>query len=165
MRDFENSVLSLASNLEVYAQPFPDRIFAREQYWLPFLENELAINESTILLGYSVGAAAVMRFAEKHIIQGSVLIAPYHTDLKNPFESFSGYFNRGWNWQAIKAHQSWIVQFSSTDDRYISITESRTLQQFLGSEYYELPGRGHFLSPTFAELYKVLATKLAVVED
>ena len=52
--------------IEVIARDFPDPIAARENIWLPFLENELKADENTILIGHSSGAVAAMRYAENH---------------------------------------------------------------------------------------------------
>ena len=64
---------------------FPDPVHARSVYWLPYLE-ELKADENTILIGHSSGAIAAMRYAEKHKILGSVLIGVYHTDLNDESE-------------------------------------------------------------------------------
>lgn len=95
-------------NLNVIAKNFPDADLAREKYWLPFLI-ELEADENTILIGHSSGAIAAMRFAESNKLLGSILIGTYYTDLGDEKEKLSGYFNRHWDWKAIKSNQKWIV--------------------------------------------------------
>lgn len=50
--------------LEVISRTFPDNKLARQEYWLPFLKDELKADENTILIGHSSGAVATMRFLE-----------------------------------------------------------------------------------------------------
>jgi predicted alpha/beta hydrolase family esterase len=116
--------------LQVIAQNFPDPIYARKQYWLPFLE-KLGADENTILIGHSSGAVAAMRYAESHKLLGTILVAACHTDMGMPSEKISGYYDDPWNWEAIKANQQWIVQFHSTDDPLIPIEEARFVQKML----------------------------------
>jgi pimeloyl-ACP methyl ester carboxylesterase len=59
---------------------YPDPIVARMDVWLPYIES-FGTDENTILIGWSSGALAAMRYAETHKILGTVLVAPCHTDL------------------------------------------------------------------------------------
>ena len=112
----------------VITPQFPDSYLARSSIWLPFLKDQLKVDENTILIGHSSGALAAMRFAEKNPILGSVLVGAMHTDLGVETETLSGYYNKPWNWQAIKDNQQWIVQFASTDDPWIPIQEPRFIK-------------------------------------
>ena len=111
--------------LEVISKTFPDNKLARLKYWLPFLKDELKADDKTILIGHSSGAVATLRFAENNNIYGSVIISASYTDLGEDSEKVSGYFDKPWNWEKIKSNQNWIIQFASTDDPYIPITEPR----------------------------------------
>ena len=150
--------------VEIIARDFPDPVLARAKYWLPFLK-KLGADESTILIGHSSGAIAAMRFAETNKILGSVLVGGYYTDLGIPDEKKSGYFNREWDWEAIKNNQQWIIQFNSKDDPWIPIEEARYINQQLNTEYYEYEHEGHFggdkYYPEFPKLIEVVKSKLA----
>lgn len=146
--------------VECLAPDFPDNRLARAKYWLPFLKEELQAGEDTILVGYSSGSIAAMRFAEKNKILGSVLTATYHTSLGEETEKQSGYFDEPWQWADIRNNQNWTAVFASTDDRSIPIEEPRFIRDRLGTEYYEFNDRGHFFSKTFPELLDVLKEKL-----
>jgi predicted alpha/beta hydrolase family esterase len=150
--------------LTVIARQFPDAYLARASYWLPFLKNELKADEHTIIVGHSSGALAAMRFAEHNDLLGSILIGAMHTDLGIETERLSGYFDTPWDWQAIKDHQQWIVQFASTDDPWIPIEEQRFVHEQLNSEYYEFTDQGHFggdyYKKEFPELVAVIKEKL-----
>jgi uncharacterized protein len=144
-----------ALGLEVTNRSFPDAVKARSSYWLPFI-TELGADERTILIGHSSGAVAALRYAEEHHILGSVLVGACYTDLGEPSERVSGYYNKPWDWQAIRDHQEWIIQYASPDDPYIPISQARFIQKQLGTQYFELPKRGHFEDPTFPELVKAV---------
>jgi len=150
----------------VIAKQFPDADLARASYWLPFLKNELKADEHSILIGHSSGAAAALRFAQENKILGTVLVGAHYTHLGMKKEKLSRYFDSPWDWNTIKNNQQWIVQFASTDDPWIPITEARFIQKQLGSKYYEFNNRGHFGSDcyqqTFPELVNVLTNKLNI---
>jgi len=151
--------------LDVIAPDFPDPILARAEYWLPFLQNELGADENTILVGHSSGAVAAMRYAEQHKLYGSVLVGACYTDLGDDDERKSGYYDKPWDWDAIKANQNWILQYASTDDPYIPIDEAHHIHEKLGTEYYEYTDQGHFGEDKgkkeFTELIEKLKEKLA----
>lgn len=150
--------------VNVIASDFPDSTLARERYWLPFLKDILKPDNQTILIGHSSGAIVSMRYAENNPLLGTFIIGPYYTDLGMEQEKQSGYFDRPWNWNAIKKNQNWIVQFSSLDDPWIPIEQSRFIHEKLDTEYYELDKQGHFGGDydkrTFPELLDAIKAKL-----
>ncbi len=158
----------IAQELEKLGVPtinrkFPDSILARKKYWFSFL-NELGVDKDTILIGYSSGAVAAMRYAEQNKILGSVLVSVYDTDLGILSEKASGYFDTEWNWDAIRSNQQWIIQFASTDDPHITIEHPRIIHEHLGTEYYEFNDHGHFGSEwkEFPELINALRKRLEI---
>lgn len=150
-------------NVEVIDEEFPDGDLAPESSWIPHL-HKLGADENTILVGYSSGAIAAMRFAEKNKIYGSALIATYHTDLNNPWEAQAGYFNRPWDFEAIKKNQNFILQFGSVDDPFVPVEEARFVHEKLDTEYTEFTDHGHFGATfpmyEFPELIKALEEKI-----
>lgn len=129
---------------EVLAPNMPDPIEAKAAVWLPYLEEELQADAKTIIIGHSSGAVAAMRYAETHQLYGSVLVGTCYTDLGAESEKISGYYNVPWDWEAIKRNQRWIIEFASTDDPYIPISEARYVHAQLNTIYYEFTDRGHF---------------------
>lgn len=142
---------------------FPDQLLARAQYWLPFIK-ELGADENTILIGHSSGAVAALRYAENNKILGSVLVGVYYTHLDSEDEKNSGYFDKPWNWQSIKNNQKWIIEFASVDDPFIPIEQPRFIHEKLSTEYYEATDQGHYGGRdgkvTFPEMLKPLKDKL-----
>lgn len=128
----------------VIAETMPDNVLARADQWLPFLKDTLDADEDTILVGHSSGAVAAMRYAETNKLYGSILVGACYTDLGDADEKASGYYDRPWQWDHIKANQNWIIQFASTDDPYIPIEDARYIHEKLGSEYHEASDEGHY---------------------
>lgn len=146
------------------APNLPDPIEAKASIWIPYIQDVIKADENTVLVGHSSGAIAAMRYAEGHKLAGLVLVGTYYTDLGDESEKASGYFDKPWDWKAIKAHAPWIAVFASTDDPYISIEEPQFVKDKLNADYYEFNDRGHFGydedAPEFRELLEKLKEKL-----
>lgn len=146
--------------LAVINQTFPDNVKARAAYWLPFLE-ELGADENTVLIGHSSGAVAAMRYAETHQLAGSVLVGVCHTDLGDGGEAASGYYRDPWQWQVIRDNQPWIGIFNSVDDPCIPVAEARFVAAQLRCSYFEFTDRGHFVdSSEFPEALQFVRRQL-----
>lgn len=133
------------AGLEVVRRDLPDNDVGHETVWIPFIRDQLLVDEQTILIGHSTGAIAAMRYAEQYPLSGTVLASAYHTDLGMDDEKAGGWFDRPWNWEQIRQHQQWIIQFASVDDPWIPIEEARYINDQLQSDYYEYTDRGHFI--------------------
>lgn len=129
-----------------FFETMPDSILARAKYWLPFLSDHIQAGPSDVLVGWSSGAVAAMRYAESHQILGSVLIGANYHDLGDPAEKQSGYFDLPWDWESIKKHQSHLALFYSDDDPYIAEQDFKTLGSNLHAKIFKLSGRQHFMS-------------------
>jgi predicted alpha/beta hydrolase family esterase len=135
----------------------PDSIIARSEYWLPFLQNQLKVGEQDVLVGWSSGAVAAMRYAENHKIKGSILVSPSYTDLGDELEKQSAYFDKPWDWSAIKNNQDKIALFYGDDDPYIPQDEFKFIAEKLSSETHAIKGGKHFVErATFPELLKCI---------
>jgi len=146
--------------IKVIAAEFPDPELARASYWLPFLREELHVNEDTVIVGHSSGAIAAMRYAEQYPILGSVLVGNYYTHLNMDSEKQSGYFDTPWQWEKIRKNQKWTVIFASQDDPWIPIEEPRFVHQQLQCEYHEFTNQGHFGGDYIKTMFPELTTAL-----
>ena len=155
--------LAKLEGVKVIFRRFPDPVLARAKYWLPFIK-KLGADANTILVGHSSGAVAAMRYAEKNKILGSILVAACYTDLGDPREKVSRYYDKPWKWDKIRKNQKWIVQFASVDDRFIPITEARFVHKKLKTEYHEFKHQGHFSSwdkkTDFPQIAAIIKEKL-----
>lgn len=133
---------------ETFFETMPDSIIARAEYWLPFLEQHVEAGEGDVLVGWSSGAVAAMRYAETHKIKGSVLVGPCYTDLGDEEEKQSGYYDAPWRWADIKANQQHIALIYGDDDPYIPQEEFAFIAQQLQPTTIKVPGGKHFIEHT-----------------
>lgn len=140
-------------NYPSFFETFPDSIIARSEYWLPFLKDYVKAGEKDVLVGWSTGAVAALRYAETNKILGSVLISPSHTDLDDEAEKQSGYFTTPWDWESIKGNQKQTALLYGDDDPYIPQEEFQFIAGQLGSKTVKIAGGKHFIErQTFPEL-------------
>jgi predicted alpha/beta hydrolase family esterase len=133
-----------AAGFPTFFELFPDSIEARAQYWLPFLREHVRAGRDDVLVGWSCGSVAAMRYAQEQPVQGLVLIAPYFSDLGMEQVRRSGWVTEPWDWARIIANAPRRAIFRSDDDPYISQGEFAALEQHLATEAICFPGAGHF---------------------
>lgn len=154
-------------HVEVVLTDFPDPYGCRESIWIPFLRESIKLDQNTVLVGHSSGAACAMRLLEqqddyKYKLKGAVLVATAYTDLGDESERRSGYFNRPWDWDKMKLGAEKICIFHGVDDPLIPVREARYIADKLASEnvqYNEMSGVSHFFEPC-EELLKVVETMI-----
>lgn len=140
-----------------FFETMPDSIIARAEYWLPFLKNHVQAGENDIIVGWSSGATAAMRYAEANSLHGSILVSPCYTDLGDELERQTGYYDKPWDWDAIKANQQHIALMWGDDDPYISQAEFEHIAGQLQPTEIRIPGGKHFIEHTeFPELLAYL---------
>ena len=142
----------------------PDPVLARECYWLPFMRDELACDQKTIIVGHSSGAAAAMRYAEQWPVAGLVLVGAYSSDLDDETEQQSGYFSQPWAWDLIRRNSPFVVQFGSTDDPYLPWHEQKAVADALEADLRQFSNRGHFIDATFPEVVTAIKELLELCE-
>ena len=147
---------------DTFFETMPDSIFARADYWLPFIEEHIEANENDVIVGWSSGAVAAMRYAETNHILGSVLISPTYTDLGDDIEAESGYFDEPWKWGNIKAHQRKIALITGDNDPFIPQEEFDHIAKQLQPERIKISRGGHFVEQeVFPQLIEYIRTNYA----
>ena len=140
-----------------FFETFPDSVIARSKYWLPFLKNYVKAGENDVIVGWSSGAVAAMRYAETNKLRGSVLISPYYDDLGDPLEKQSGYFNKTWKWKNIINNQSKIALIFGDDDPYIPQEQFSFIASKLSPTIIKVHKGKHFIEcKTFPPLLDYL---------
>lgn len=138
---------------DTFFETMPDSILARSEYWLPFLKDHVKVGKNDVIVGWSSGAIAAMRYAEENRIKGSILIAPSYTDLGDELEKQSGYFDTPWKWDNIRANQDKIALFYGDDDPYIDQMEFVHIAKELRCAEHIVPNGKHFIDQNnFPEL-------------
>jgi hypothetical protein len=132
-------------DFETFFETFPDSVIARSEYWLPFLKDHIKAGENDVVVGYSSGAVAAMRFAEQNKIKGSVLISPCYTDLGDDLEKQSGYYDKPWDWESIKANQDKIALIYGDDDPFIPQDQFKYIAEKLSPAVLKIHNGKHFM--------------------
>jgi len=127
-----------------FFETMPDSIIARSEYWLPFLKKHVKAGENDVLVGWSSGATATMRYTEENRVMGSILVSPSYTDLSDELEKQSGYFDKSWRWRNIKANQKKIALFYGDNDPYIPQEEFEFIANRLNPAIFKVSGGRHF---------------------
>lgn len=142
---------------ETYFETMPDSIIARSEYWLPFLKDHVKVGENDVIIGWSSGAVAAMRYAEDNKILGSILVSPSYTDLGDELEKQSGYFNTMWDWLGIRSHQRKTVLIYGDDDPYIPQEQFEYIAKRLNDDTIKVHGGKHFIErQEFPELLEYI---------
>ncbi|XP_013381212.1 putative hydrolase RBBP9 [Lingula anatina] len=144
--------LNTKENIPCALENMPDPVTARESVWIPFMKETLKCDESTIIVGHSSGAQAAMRYAEKYKVLGIIVVSGCVTDLGDENERASGYYNRPWEWEKIRANATFVLQFGSTDDPFIPWEEQQQVHQGLQSKLHKYEDKGHCMNSTFPDL-------------
>lgn len=134
-----------ALGFATFFETMPDSIIARAEYWLPFLKDHVKAGENDVLIGWSSGAVAAMRYAENNKIKGSILISPCYTDLGDEMEKQSGYYDAPWQWDKIKANQKKIALMWGDNDPYIPQKEFAFIAEQLQPAKLCVHDGGHFI--------------------
>jgi predicted alpha/beta hydrolase family esterase len=149
----------------VVAHDLPDPEGAHMNIWLPYIETEMVRDENTIIVGFSSGAVATLRYLESHKLRGAIVLGCNYTDLGDEAERAAGWYDAPWQWDTIKKNAGWIEQFHSLDDPYIPVSEPRFIHEHIGSVYHEYADRGHFmeehspLNVTFPEIIEIITRR------
>jgi len=166
---------------ECVLRDFPDPYQCKESVWTPFVTNDVGLDEDTIIVGHSTGAACAMRLLESEpkraamvsttpsstSLRGVVLVAAAYTDMGVESERRSEYFNRPWNWEKMKQGANKIALFHGTDDPLIPVAEARFIAEKLKGdnfEYYEMMGASHFFNP-WNEILEVVDDMIEEIES
>ena len=140
-----------------FFETFPDSILARAQYWLPFLKEHEKAGKNDVIIGWSSGAVAAMRYAENNKIKGSILVGPCYTDLGDEMEKQSGYYDKPWEWEKIKKNQEKIALFYEDDDPFIPQDQFEFIASQLKPTVTIIPNGKHFIEyETFPELLEYI---------
>eukprot|EP00760_Papus_ankaliazontas_P000939 PhM_4_TR10322/c0_g1_i1/m.20021/K07002/K07002; uncharacterized protein len=157
-------------NIELRA--FPDPLYAHENIWKSFAVDTLGLDDTTVIIGHSSGAACALRLMEEHNIYGCVLVSAYNSDLGDSLERESGYFTRPFDYdKMLRNVKKFVVQFHSRTDHLVPLSVGREVAEGFTCakdrvqeggatyEYFETPDDGHFQEDEYPEFVKAILSK------
>lgn len=151
---------------ETFFETMPDSIIARSEYWLPFLNEHVKAGPNDVIIGWSSGAVAAMRYTQSNPILGSILISPCYTDLDDELEKQSGYYDQPWLWDKIKSNQEKIALFYGDDDPYIPQEEFEFIAEQLRPVGFKIHEGKHFAErESFPELLRYIEDTYKQAEE
>ena len=136
-----------SNSYEVIVPKFPTPLDQSLESWIRVIANyENKINEETVMIGHSLGAAFILDYLEKTSkkIKAAVLVAGFHKLLSSPYDEVNKTFvDKEFNWEKIKSSCGKFYVFASDNDQYITLEITQELVQKLDSEFNLVPNGGH----------------------
>jgi predicted alpha/beta hydrolase family esterase len=148
---------SLTDIFKVVIPDLPNPDDGKMSEWLPAL-NELQPDDQTILVGHSLSGALVLRYLEqaKQPIDSFYLVAATLNDLARNDLHETGFFERDFNWEQIRANSMKRFVLASTDDPTVPYWQAEYFAKQLPAELVTFSDKGHFKDETFPELVALL---------
>lgn len=126
---------------------FPTPIGQTLENWLKIMKKyEDKINQDTILIGHSLGAAFILDYLEQSDkeIRAAILVAGYHELPENKFKKLNEPFvNKKFAWNKIAENCEEFIVIGSDDDEYIPESVTRRLAFKLDAELHVIHNGGH----------------------
>ena len=134
-------------NFEVIVPKFPTPFDQSLESWLRIIEKyENKINQETIMIGHSLGAAFILNYLEQSNkkIKAALLVAGFFKILNTPYDELNKTFiDKSFNWKKIKNNCNRFFVFGSDNDEYISLDITKELAKTLDAELKIIHDGGH----------------------
>ena len=147
--------------------PSPPKIPAKISEWFEVLKNyEQYIEESSIIIGHSLGGLFLLRIMEKlkRPIKAAFFVGtPIGVKPILNYERdgiFSGF---SFDWELITTKASHFEVFQSDTDPYVSLGNGKELAKKLGVELNFVPNAGHFNSKAGYKKFDLLFEKIKLI--
>ena len=132
---------------EVIIPHFPTPLDQSLESWLRTISHyEYKINEDTILIGHSLGAAFILNYLEQASkkIKAAFLIAGFFKPIGSEYDKLNETFiNKNFDWKKIKNNCGKFFVIGSDNDEYISIGITKDLAKSLGAKLKIIHNGGH----------------------
>lgn len=132
---------------EVIVPKFPTPLDQSLESWLRvFSHYEEKINEETVLIGHSLGAAFILNYLERtnKKIKASILVAGYHKLIENQFKELNMTFvGKEFSWEKIRQSCGKFFVFAGDNDEYIPLDIANELSKNLNAELNIVHDGGH----------------------
>ena len=135
------------SGHEVIVPKFPTPIGQTLENWLKIMKRyDDKINQDTILIGHSLGAAFILNYLEQadKEVRAAVLVAGYHENIENGFKKLNEEFvGKKFAWPRIAENCGQFFVIGSDNDEYIPEDVTRRLAFKLDAELHIIKNGGH----------------------
>ena len=128
---------------EVLVPELPGGRWPKLEEWLKVIE-ALTPDENTVLIGHSLGPAAIFRYLEKsgQKVRTVISIAGFVKSLG--FKETDNFVEQSFNWDAIKKNINKIISIAQKNDPYVPIAASKEIADKTGGEFILVDGANHF---------------------
>lgn len=147
-----------AKGFQVLVPDMPDTENPKQDEWVKIIE-QFSPDENSILIGHSLGGAAILRYLEKAIqkVGQSIFVA-------TPVEKLGigvidDFFEPDFNWAKIKAICGCFAIFNQTSDPWVPLSHGHNLAQHTAGELVVFEGADHFDTIDFQLLEKHILEK------
>ena len=117
-------------------------------------------NESTFLVGHSLGAMAIVRYLEQleyNWIGGAVFVAGFIKDLGMPHGDF---FTTPVNYPVVREHCKNFTDIYSDNDPYVPMVQAQLIRKELGAKTILAKGMKHFSADEGCEKAPVILNEI-----
>lgn len=132
---------------KVIVPKFPTPFDQTLESWLRVLSKyEDNINEETVLIGHSLGAAFILDYLQQTSkkIKAAFLVAGYHKLINNEFYELNKTFvGKEFGWKNIKSSCGKFFVFASDNDPYLPLDINRELAKNLDAKLKIIHNGGH----------------------
>lgn len=155
--------------IEVYAPDFPTPEGQTLENWeTVLLEEDVEIDDDTVLIGHSTGAVFILDLLNDWDIkvEASFLISGFYGPLNDErFDPLNESFaEREFDFQEIREASGEIHQFHSASDPYVPMEKAEELAAELNSSLHPISEAGHFNTEAgytdFPRLWSMLSRQL-----
>jgi len=113
---------------------------------LSFVDQLHAVDESTLIVGHSLGCLLAMRIAERQKYHEMILVSGW--DFNDLTAEHQLFWRSPIDHDKIKQNVKEIYCISSDNDPYITAFQAEEMSKRLGGKFILTKGAGHFLSKT-----------------
>ena len=132
---------------EVIVPKFPTPLDQSLESWLRTIAGyEDKINEETVLIGHSLGAAFILNYLERTSkkIKAAILVAGFHKLLGIKYDEINrSFIDKQFDWNKIKTSCGRFFVFASDNDEFIPFAVTEELTKNLNAEFNMVPNAGH----------------------
>ncbi len=133
----------------VQTPDFPNTNFPKLSGWLKYFEENVTINNDTILIGHSLGAPFILRLLEKfpeaQKIKAAFLVSGFERPLG--FPETENFVDKPFDWEKIKKGCEKFVVIHSDNDPYVPLPIGKDLAKSLRVEPIIEHAAGHINAP------------------